>query len=269
MKEKAIILILLFLAVCIAASRARAAPVDYAVGIYGGFTPSFGGDLHSYNQEKYFHSNSGIDGMNRARDGMSTSVIERLIGATAGIELKGIFLDYYFVRFAFNYTRSIYGGSGKTVFTPDGTNYYRLSCTYSLSMYDVPFTVGLSIPFWKDMKVSLSGGVAYAYVMYENQFKSSETTPPFERKGVFKGWGLPLVIIAEGEYFISPKLSLNAALSYYNGTTEVIKDDKDTDISGPDLNNDGSTPDAAVDFSRIDLTGYRFTLGISIYIESI
>jgi hypothetical protein len=267
MRAQASIITFLLLLFC--SSLTWASTINYAWGIYGGFMPSMGDNLNSYVQEEFFNSRSGIDGMNRKRSGTSTSTIDRLIGVTGGMEIKGIFFDYYFARIAFNYSKSVYGGSGKTVFTPDSTNYYGLKCNYSLIMYDMPLTIGLSIPFWKDMKISLSGGIAYAYAVYENQFKSSETAPPFERKGIFKGWGLPLVIVVEGEYFISEKISLNSTLSYYRGATEVIKDERKSDTDGPDLNNDTITPDAAVDFSRIDFTGYRFTLGVSIYFQSI
>ena len=37
-------------------------------------------------------------------------------------------------------------------------------------MIDVPLTIGLSIPFWKDMKISLGLGAAYVWAEYENEF---------------------------------------------------------------------------------------------------
>jgi len=245
-----------------------AVKVNYAGGLYAGFMPSMGGNLDSYVQQNYLHSDSGIDGINVTTDGASTSNIERLTGATVGAEFKAIFYDFYLVRTAINASMGVNGGEGTTLYTPDNINYYYLDCSYSLMVFDVPLTIGLSIPFWKDMKISISCGIAYAYAIYENKFTSNETSPAFERKGEFKGWGLPLVILLEGEYFITEKISMVSILSYYRGSTKIIKDSTDSDTDGLDVDSDG-TPDGVVDFSKIDFTGYRFSFGISYYIHSI
>ena len=157
--------------------------MDYAGGICVGGMPSMGGDLHSSNQSVYFNvNNNGIDGINRKMDGYGTSDIDRLFGIYAGVEAKVIFLDYYMVRIGANYGKSIYGGNGKTVFTTDNTNYYLLECQYAYTEYDFPLIIGLAIPFWKDVKISLGCGAAFAMGKYENKFESETYPDPFERE---------------------------------------------------------------------------------------
>ncbi len=233
--------------------------MNYSVGIYGGFMPSMGGNLNSSVQEQNFNTRNGIDGINKTSSGINTSTIERLFGVTGGIEIKGVFYDYFFARLAANYTRSVYGGTGKTVwdtpaggFTPES-----LKCTYIMTAYDVPFTVGLSIPFWQDVKISFSCGLAFAYGIYENKFESATTAIPpggTKSEGGFKGYTFPLVLMVQGEYFLTDVITLTSSLVYYKGATDTIKDEKKSD--------------GIVDFAPIDFTGYRFSLGVSYYFYS-
>ncbi len=57
------------------------------------------------------------------------------------------------------------------------------------------------------------------------------------------------MLLVEGDYFLSEKLSITASLAYYKGSTDIRKDRYRTD---------GDT-----DFARIDFTGYRFGMGVS------
>ena len=224
--------------------------VNYALGFYAGYAPSLGGNLHSSVQKNDFQSENGLDGMNRSQEGYSTSRINRLMGVAGGAEFKVLFYDYYQLRIAGNYVMAVYGGSGKTVYDDIRTT-RELTCSYKFSQWDVPVTMGLSIPFWKDFKIAFGCGVAYANAVYQNKF-SSDTV---ERKGSFKGWGLPLVILLEGEYFFNDQFAVSSILSYYKGSSQVVKD--------------GTTSDGSTDFARIDFTGYRFHLGVSYYFYSI
>jgi hypothetical protein len=242
---KKIIFIILFL--FIIKIQVNAEKVSISSGLYGSYMQSMGGNLDSYNQH-YFGSNSGIDGMNRSMDGYSTSNIDRLTGVFAGFDVKAIFLDYYLVRIGANYGMSIIGGKGRTVYN-DGAD-HSLKCEYSLTQYDFPVTIGLSIPFWKDSRISVSCGTAFARATYENKFESDT----LDLKGNFTGWAFPLVVLIQGDLFIAPEVALTSAISYYKGRTKVIKDSSD---------NDGN-----VDFASIDFTGYRYSLGVSYYFYS-
>jgi hypothetical protein len=243
---KKIIFIISFLLI-ITIHGLDAESVSVSGGLYGSFMQSMGGNLDSYNQH-FFGSNSGIDGINRSMDGYSTSNIDRLTGVFAGFDVKAIFLDYYLVRVGVNYGMSIIGGKGKTVYN-DGVD-HSLKCEYSLKQYDFPLTLGLSIPFWKDSRISVSCGTAFAMATYENKFQSDT----IEWKGKFTGWAFPLVVLIQGDFFIAPEVSLTSTISYYKGRTKVIKDSSD---------NDGN-----IDFASIDFTGYRFSLGVSYYFYS-
>jgi hypothetical protein len=262
------IVFLIFAITILCGSNLYSVNMNYAVGIYAGFAPSFGNSLQSYVQEAYLGSSAGIDNMNTTLPGAKTTQINHLLGVSGGMEIKGIFLNYYFVRIGTNYTMGVYGGKGTTLYTEDNVNYYRMNCKYSLIIFDVPFTVGLSVPFWKDMKISMSCGIAYARAVYKNKFESSETPTPFIREGSFKGSAYPLVFMIEGEYFVRNNISLISIITYYNGSTKLLRDGQDTDTTGLDV--DGVPgPDGVVDYSLVNFTGYRFYMGVSFYVRSI
>lgn len=230
--------------------------ISVSSGLYLGYMPSMGGNLDSYTQQTYFNTNSGVDGINKSMSGYNTSNIDRLTGAFGGVEIKAIFYDYYLLRVGANYGMSVMGGKGKTVYN-DGTT-HSLKCEYTFREYDFPVTIGLSVPIWKDSRISLSCGTAFASAKYENKFESDSLAAPFAAqrkiKGSFSGWALPLVVIIQGDYFVSPEVALTSTISYYKGATKVIKDSSDDDGN--------------VDFASIDFTGYRFSLGVSYYFYS-
>ncbi|MEJ5363099.1 MAG: hypothetical protein WHV26_13665 [Spirochaetota bacterium] len=228
-----------------------ASPFNQAISLYAGYIPSLGGNLYSYEQENTFGSATGIDGINKSQTGFSTSQIHRLIGATGGINFKVAMYDFFAIRIGANYFKNVWGGKGKTVYNNAGTD-TLLECKYIFDGFDVPLTFGIVIPFYKDMKITFSCGVAYAWGRYKNKFESDA---PLTYKGKFKGSAYPLVINTEGEYFINEKFAVSTSLSYYRGTTDVIKDSK---------KGDGNT-----DYAPIDFSGYRFLLGISYYFKPI
>ena len=236
-------------------SITAAETVTVSGGIYGSYMQSMGGNLSSYNQSNYFGSSSGVDSINRSLDGYDSTNIGRLSGAFAGMNVKAVFLDYYLVRIGANYGMSVLGGKGRTVYN-DGAD-YTLKCEYSIKQYDFPVTIGLSIPFWKDSRISLSCGTAFARATYENKFETdpANTNDPFASsnsiKGKFTGWAFPMVVLIEGDVFVTPDVSLTSTISYYKGRTEIIKDSYDSDGN--------------VDFASIDFTGYRFSLGVAYY----
>lgn len=247
--KNAIVYIILSIAVILPLPLAAAGTTaNFAVSIYGGFAPSLGNDLQSTYQYYEFGSQSGIDGMNRSADG--TSSIDRLMGLSGGIAFKLLFLDYYQVRIAGNYTRSMSGGDGTSMYN-DGSDHI-IECEYSFLMYDVPVTFGLSIPFWKDVKIAFSCGIAYAYATYSNEFEIDAATVV---KGEFTGWGLPLVILLEGEYFVTEKIAVTSSLIYYRGSTKFIEDD--------------TTSDGITDYAKLNFTGYRYNAGITFYFMTI
>ena len=252
MMKRGIFTTLFIIAFILPASLA-AARVNYAMTLHGGMMPSLGGDLMSHEQGATFNSSTGIDGINNSASGFDTSPVDRLLGASVGLTFKVTFYGYFHMRIGGNYFQNIYGGTGKTVYDDGGTD-RLLKCEYSMWGYDIPVTVGLTIPFWKDMKISFSTGLAYAYGEYTNKFESNA---PLEYKGKFKGWALPMVIHLEGEYFLTRQLAAYTSLSYYNGSTSVLADKKDDDASGN------------TDYASIDFTGYRFNLGVSYYFKPI
>ena len=248
MKKTVLTLLVLISSISIAAADI----VNISCGLYGSYMQSMGGNLSSYTQASYFDSYSGVDSINRSNDTIDTTNIDRLTGAFFGMNVKAVFLDYYLLRIGANYGMSVYGGEGKTIINA-GTNY--LKCKYSLKQYDFPLTIGLSIPFWKDSRISVSCGTAFARATYENKFESDSVAAPFTTsstiKGKFTGWAFPLVVLIEGDVFVAPDVSLTSAISYYSGRTSTIKDSYDSDGN--------------VDFASIDFTGYRFSLGVSYY----
>jgi hypothetical protein len=254
---KKIIPIILFL--LLTKLHLDAQKVNISGGLYGSYMSSMGGNLNSYNQTRYFGSNSGIDSINRSKDQYDTSNIDRLSGAFVGMDIKAILYDYYLLRVGANYGMSVMGGKGKTIYD-DGTGlpYKFLKCKYTLKQWDFPVTLGLSVPFWKDSRISVNCGTAFAYATYENKFESDSTLDPFASsnsiKGKFTGWAFPLVVLIQGDLFIAPEVAITSTISYYKGRTKVIKDSYDSDGN--------------IDFASIDFTGYRFSLGVSYYFYS-
>ncbi len=228
-----------------------AVPFNQAISLYAGYIPSVGGNLYSYQQDNTFGSATGIDGINKSLPGFSTATIHRLLGATAGINFKLVISDFFTARVGANYFKNVWGGKGKTVYNDAGTD-RLLECNYSFDGFDIPVTFGIIIPFYKDMKITFSCGVAYAWGRYKNKFESDA---PLSYKGAFKGSAYPLVINTEGEYFVNDKFAISTSLMYYRGTTNVIKDSK--------------TGDGSIDYAPIDFSGYRFLLGVSYYFKPI
>lgn len=248
MKKSIIYITALFAIIMPLPLAAAGATANFALSIYGGFAPSLGDDLQSTYQYYAFETSSGIDGLNRSADG--TSSIDRLMGLSGGFAFKMLFLDYYQIRIAGNYTRSMSGGEGTSMFNNAGD--HTVECEYSFLMYDAPVTFGLSIPFWKDVKIAFSCGIAYAYATYRNEFLVDGTTVI---KGEFTGWGLPLVILLEGEYFVTEKVAVTSSLMYYRGSTKLIEDD--------------TTSDGITDFAKLNFTGYRYNAGVTFYFMTI
>jgi hypothetical protein len=252
MKIRILIISLAFLSVL--TTELSAVSVNYAIGVHLGLSPAFGGDLDSLLQETRFHSQSGINGMNKKMDGFKSSTVDRLLGMTSGGEIKTVIAEYFLVRLGGNFTFTSGGGGGRTVFYDDVNmpNAYRsLSCSYTFYSWDLPFTVGLCVPYWKDMKIAFSCGIAYASGVYVNEFSSDMET----FRGKFKSWGLPMVIILEGEYFLTPQFAVNSSISYYSGSSNIVRD--------------GSSSDGFVDYARLNFSGYRFAFGVSYYFKPI
>jgi hypothetical protein len=245
------------------AAPLHAGRINYAAGFCTGITPSMGGNLHSWAQEEYFNTKTGVDGIGKTMDGFRSDNIRRLLGVSNGLEFKAIFFDYFFTRLGANFVISSWGGKGDTVFDDGGTP-RALKCTYTMMECDLPLTVGLSLPFWKDIKISFSFGAAFAYAWYRNTFEG----PGFKKEGVFSGYAFPLVILVESEYFITEKISISASLAYYHGATGTIRDGQ-TDDNDPLGTLDAAGTVSAVDQASIDLSGYRFSFGVSYYFYSI
>lgn len=229
--------------------KAPASTMELSVGFYGGLMPSAGGNLHSSDQELYFNSTNGLDGINKKLSGYSTSTIDRILGLSGGLRLRAIFFDNFFISASGNYTQGAAGGKGTTVYDSNSPSPSpaRLKCRYAISFYDFPLTAGIAIPFWKDVKILLGGGIAFAHGQAGNRFEAAAFGT---RKGSFAGWGYPLVLNLEGEYLFSDTVAAGAAIAYYRGGTRMLRD---------------GTGHDGVDFMKIDFTGYRFTVGISYY----
>ena len=237
--------------IILAASVAlNAAPVNFAIGAYGGIAPSLGGDLQSLLQYDVFGSSNGIDGMRRTLDGSDTTGMDRLLGVSGGILIKMLFMEYYQIRLGANYSRGIAGGEGTSVYDNGGTD-TPVDCEYSFLMYDVPLSFGISIPFWKDLKVIFSCGIAYARAEYKNRFETAGGVA----KGEFTGWGLPLVILLEGEYFLNNSIAVSSSISYYRGSSKLLRDSE--------------RGDSYTDYARLNFNGYRYYAGITYYFNPI
>lgn len=251
------LILLIFITTLFSPFAINAMDVSQAISFYGGVAPELGGSCYSYLQDNAFGTPgvidsypNGINGINKLQTGYSTSNISKLLGLTAGISLKIIFQEYFALKVGANYFNSVWGGKGTTVFY-DGTNDRLLQCEYSIEGFDIPVTAGISIPFYRDIRISITGGFAYAFGTYKNYFESESQ---FIYKGRFKGTAFPLVVNCEGEYFVNERIAVTSSLSYYYGKTKSIKDYKQSDLN--------------TDYAPIDFSGYRYVIGLSYYFKT-
>ena len=85
---------------------------------------------------------------------------------------------------------------------------------------------------------------------YENKF-TEDTPVAFERKAKFTGWGIPMVVVFQGDYFFTKDAALISMISYYRGSSKQVKDSYDDD--------------GDVDYANLDFSGYRLNLVICYY----
>ncbi|MCP4131231.1 MAG: hypothetical protein GY754_09645 [bacterium] len=214
-----------------------AVSVKYGIGGHLGFIPEMGNELHSSVHESGLGVTNGIKGINRSKDGLATEAVSRLFGLYGGAYFKVVVFNYFLFRAGADVAYGV-GGSGITLDAADNL----ITVSYSMWFFDVPLTVGLSVPFWKDVTLSFSCGLAFAYGNYSNSFSA-----PISSEGSFADWTVPLVIILEGEYYLTKTLALTSSVSYFRGATTVIK--------------------SASDYASVDFTAYRWSIGACFYIK--
>lgn len=263
MKMKKIYKSAILIAIFLMTTSAWSFKMNYSIDLYAGALPNYGGSLNSYNQRAYFQSEHGIYEINKSATGVTTESIRPLLGISGGIALRSIMNDFYFYRIGASYNMNIWGGSGTTIFNTNQmdnltNDYLPVKCSYGLTSYDFPVTLGVAIPFWKDVKIFFSCGVSFNYSIMTNSFKADGMT----REGKFSALSYPLVILLEGQYFVTQNMAMYTSLSYYRGNSKYLTDSTKTDTTG-------YSGAGAVDYSSIDLTGYKYYLGISFYFISI
>ncbi len=223
------------------ASPAYALKTVVSLGANLGLAPDMGGNLRSGFQENVLGVSNGIDGINRSMDGADTEKINKLLGACGGIDFKVVFATYFLFRMQANFAMNFFGGRGASLDQAEN----ELKAEYSLWIVDIPFMLGASIPFGNIVRISLCGGMAFAYGSYSNSFKSSAVNGG----ATFDGWTFPWVIMLTGEYFFREDIAITATLGYYNGATDTIK--------------------SGSDYSKIDFAGFRLNIGFSYYFVNI
>ena len=213
---------------------------DTGVAIYGGFAPTFGGNLTTTFQQDTLNLPNGILSINRTKTGETSAPIAPLLGGTAGIEFWGITRDFIIISCGANFTYGIMGGSGNSLDNSENT----MSVKYSLWTVDIPLTVGITIPFWDDIRISFKSGIAIAYGKYSNVFKSSI----INSSSNFTGYGAPVVTSLAGDYLFYHNFSLYMSITHYSGSTKIIKDE--------------------ADYASINFSGYRIYVGTSFRFKS-
>ncbi len=180
---------------------------------------------------------NGIDGINRSMSGVKTEKISKLLGACGGIDFSVVFATYFLFRMQTNFAMNFFGGEGTTLDQAENP----LRASYTLWTIDIPFTLGVSVPFGDRVRLSLCGGIAFAYGSYANSFSSAAVSS----RALFEGWTFPWLVMLKGEYFFRPAIALSSHLTYMHGATDVIKSGRD--------------------YAKIDFAGFRWNLGFSYY----
>ncbi|HPI91426.1 MAG TPA: hypothetical protein PK859_19120 [Spirochaetota bacterium] len=208
-----------------------------SLGAHIGLAPDMGGNLQSRVQRTELGVDNGIDGINRSMDGVKTEKINKLLGAYGGMDFKVVFAKYFLFRLQTNFVMNFFGGTGVTLDQSEN----RLTAKYSLWIVDIPVGLGVSVPFGDIVRISLCGGVAFAYGSYSNSFKSSTVNS----SATFETWTFPWLIMLSGEYFFREDIAITTSLAYYQGSSDVIK--------------------SRSDYAKIDFSGFRWNIGFSYY----
>ena len=212
-----------------------------AISLKGGYSPEIGGSFYSQWKNQNLGVHDGINDINRSKDGIVTSTIEKPMAILGGSEIRISGESIYF-KSGFNYVKSYHGGSGFTL-NNFGSGDEAVEVKYSLWFFYVPLTGGVIISFWDESKLFFGIGGAFAYGKRSDSFKSIST----EHKASFQGYALPLMAEFGGEYLVSDHMSLFCTITYINGQSNSIEDDSD--------------------YGRIDFTSYSFSAGVLFYYD--
>ena len=202
-----------------------------------GYSPDVGGSMHSGWQLENLEVEQGIYDINRAADGFDLSTLERPVAFIASIDLK-IIMDKIDLKAGADYSRTFAGGKGITLNAPATE---EVEVSYKQWSADFPLTLGVTLLFWNETRLSLGGGFAFAYGTYSNSFKSAT----LEHSASFTSYAFPLVAELSGEAFISDNTSIICSIESFYGKSRIIEE--------------GS------DYARVDFSGTRFTAGFVKY----
>jgi hypothetical protein len=212
-----------------------------AISVKGGYSPEIGGSFHSNWQNQNLNVSNGINDINRSKNGILTSTIEKPMGITGGCDVR-INGESIYLKSGFNYMQSYKGGTGTTL-NNFGSGDEIVEVKYSLWFFYIPITTGVIISFWNESRLFFGIGGAFAYGKRSDSFKSVSA----DHSATFQGYSLPLVAEVGGEHLFSDHISIFCNITYLDGQSNFIKDNSDS--------------------ARIDFTSYSFAAGVLFYYD--
>ncbi len=227
-----IMICLIFLSLC-----SPIYSVEVASSFRLGYSPDVGGAMHSGWQLENLEVEQGIYDINRSADGFDLSTVERPVAFIASTDIK-IIMDKVYFKAGADYSRTFAGGKGITLNAPASE---EVEVRYKQWSADFPVTLGVTLLFWNETRLSLGGGIAFAYGTYSNSFKSAT----LDHSASFTSYAFPLVAELSGEAFISENTSIICSIESFYGKSRIV--------------DDGS------DYARVDFSGTRFTAGFVKY----
>ncbi len=229
--KRALQMILLLMIMPCAVLRASGNSVSLQLG----YAPEIGGSMHTGWQYENMGNSDGINDINRSDGTGSTATVEKPVGAVLSLGYRSFGEGIYF-KTGISGVYSIYGGKGKTL-NQAGTEVVDVK--YTMMWGEIPFILGIHMEFWKEIRLSLGAGFAFAYGLYMNSFSSAT----IDNSAMFLGYGFPLIAEFSCEYRLSETVDYIATVQYMRGESRLIE-------------NGG-------DYTRLDFTSFRLLLGLT------
>ncbi len=218
----------------------------------------------------------GIWGLNKKIEGLSFRPFNNPFAMATQLGFQALFLEKFFFRLGFLYTL---GFRVKGVFplqNPQTGGFIQISGNYIPSQltinqrhYGGIFTLGILLPFWYEIYLSLGLGGGYYQAVLNSSLLSLDTTLVDLRvnyRGI-KNFFMPHISFRLEYFFFSDihrveKLGLITQINYYSGAFFVEDKDKSDVIPS-------SLPFLSQDLAFIDVSGYQLKVGLNYYFAGI
>lgn len=250
---------------------------EMGVGFMLGFQPYYGQNYESANAPL------GIKGLNSSTTSVPGTKFSDIYGISAELQLKYIlFRKFYFglggvysigakssAKFPLRNpaTQDIYTNGA----TPGVGSEVPVNASITLKHYGIPLNLGLVMNFWDELRVYMGPGISYMWAEQVFTMDTADLTiMDFASKSSLKSSFLVYHANLNAEYVLvgspedSNRLSLMAGFQIFQGNSGSVGDSSvETNLPSGAVAN--PFPLKARDAGSIQLSGYKFFIGVSYY----